>query len=125
VVGTCCSQQIDDFIDEIHDPAEIAGFDNVSSPSSAFAFDKAFAANFPGQFFCSFLFFSGAALPTSLAGTPIRLTAVFLLHFGSLRAPILSEYIRTSHLPIGFRYYFINWTQTNQTDPPNLAPPPA
>jgi hypothetical protein len=62
--------------------------------------------------------------PFSLCNSSISLIAVFLPHFGSVNAPILSEYIRTSHLLIGFRYYFINWTQMNQTNPPNLAPSP-
>jgi hypothetical protein len=60
---------------------------------------------------------------TSLTGAPLSLTAVFLSHSGSARAPLLATYINRSLVPIGFRYYFINWTQTNQTDPPNLAPP--
>jgi hypothetical protein len=55
--------------------------------------------------------------------TRISVTAVFLTDRGGTRIPHLYEYIKASYPPSGFRYYFINWTDTNQTDPPVLVPP--
>jgi hypothetical protein len=52
----------------------------------------------------------------------IFLVAFFLTDRGSPRIPLLLSHIEQSSLPVGFRYYLVNWTSTNMTSPPSLAP---
>jgi hypothetical protein len=54
----------------------------------------------------------------------MSLFAVFLTTRESPRVPVLEGMLKSSLWPLpGFRYYFINWSSKNQTDPPSLVPP--
>jgi len=56
-------------------------------------------------------------------GPSCRLVTFFLTVRDSPRVGRMEKYIASAHPPPWFRYYYVNWSSANTTNPPSLVPP--